>query len=51
MTYIVMLLMLIVYLFAIMGCLLFGAGDPAHFGAVGTSMLSLYQVFPWRHIN
>jgi len=42
--YIVMLLFLVVYLFAIMGCLLFGANDPARFGTVPMAMLSLFQV-------
>lgn len=43
-SYIVMLLFLVIYLFAIMGCLFFGVNDTARFGTVPTSMLSLFQV-------
>jgi len=43
-SYIVMLLFLVIYLFAIMGCLFFGVNDPARFGTVPSSMLSLFQV-------
>jgi len=43
-TYIVLLLFLVIYLFAIMGCLLFGATDTARFGSVTGSMLTLFQV-------
>jgi voltage-gated sodium channel len=39
-----MLLFLVIYLFAIMGCLFFGVNDTARFGTVPTSMLSLFQV-------
>ena len=39
-----MLLFLVIYLFAIMGCLFFGINDTARFGTVPTSMLSLFQV-------
>jgi hypothetical protein len=42
--YIVMLLCLVIYMFAILGCILFGANDPAHFSSVGISMVSLFQV-------
>eukprot|EP00615_Pteridomonas_danica_P011765 CAMPEP_0114346930 /NCGR_PEP_ID=MMETSP0101-20121206/13474_1 /TAXON_ID=38822 ORGANISM="Pteridomonas danica, Strain PT" /NCGR_SAMPLE_ID=MMETSP0101 /ASSEMBLY_ACC=CAM_ASM_000211 /LENGTH=1430 /DNA_ID=CAMNT_0001483895 /DNA_START=53 /DNA_END=4345 /DNA_ORIENTATION=+ len=43
-TYIVMLLVLIIYLFAIMGVLFFGENDPARFGSVATAMITLFQV-------
>ena len=33
-----------IYLFAILGCLLFGTNDPAHFGDVKIAMVSLFQV-------
>jgi len=39
-----MLLGLIIYMFAILACLIFGDNDPAHFGTVGVSMLTLFQV-------
>jgi len=42
--YIVLLLFLIMYLFGIMGCLLFGTADTARFGSVTEAMLSLFQV-------
>jgi hypothetical protein len=40
----VALLVLVIYLFAIMGCLFFGRNDPHHFGTVPSAMLSLFQV-------
>ena len=43
-SYIVILLMLIIYLFGIMGCIFFGQNDPARFGTVAQAMLSLFQV-------
>jgi voltage-gated sodium channel len=43
-TYIVMLLFLVIYLFAILGCLIFGENDPNHFGAVHIAMIALFQV-------
>jgi len=45
-TYIVILLFLIIYIFAIISCMFFGRNDPARFGDIATSMLSLYQVTP-----
>jgi len=42
--YIVILLLLVIYIFAILGTLLFGLNDPAHFGNVAISMLSLFKV-------
>lgn len=42
--YIIMLLLLAVYIFAILGTLLFGFNDPALFGSVAVSMLTLFQV-------
>jgi len=38
------LLGLVIYMFAILACLLFGENDPVQFGAVGASMLTLFQV-------
>ena len=43
-SYIVMLLFLVIYIFAIMGCLFFGTNDPARFGSISQAMLSLFQV-------
>ena len=43
-SYIVMLLMLIIYICAILACLFFGENDPARFGSVAMAMLSLFQV-------
>ena len=45
-TYIVILLFLIIYIFAIVSCMFFGRNDPARFGDIAVSMLSLYQVIP-----
>ena len=42
--YIISLLWLVIYIFAILGCSQFGANDPARFGTVAISMLSLFQV-------
>ena len=42
--YIVMLLFLVIYLFAILGCIVFGENDPVHFGDTRIAMLSLFQV-------
>ena len=42
--YIVVLLWLVIYIFAILGCSQFGDNDPARFGTVRISMLSLFQV-------
>jgi len=42
--YIVMLLFLVIYMFAIVACLTFGQGDPGRFGSVPTAMLTLFQV-------
>jgi voltage-gated sodium channel len=42
--YIVLLLFLVIYMYAILGCILFGENDPVHFGTVAISMLSLFQV-------
>ena len=43
-TYILMLLFLVIYLFAIIGVIFLGSNDPARFGHVGSAMLSLFQV-------
>lgn len=42
--YIVMLLFLVICLFSMLGCNLFGENDPARFGNVPIAMLSLFQV-------
>jgi hypothetical protein len=39
-----MLLFLVIYLFAILGTLLLGINDPANFGHVRLSMITLFQV-------
>jgi voltage-gated sodium channel len=39
-----MLLFIHFYIYAVLGTFLFGANDPEHFGALGTSLLSLFQV-------
>jgi hypothetical protein len=43
-TYIILLLFIIIYIFAILGCNIFGANDPNHFGDTSVAMLSLFQV-------
>ena len=43
-SYIVILLILVIYIFAIIACLFFGGNDPARFGTVATAMLSLFQI-------
>ena len=42
--YIIMLLFLVQYLFAIGAVLIFGLNDPAHFGTVRVGMISLLQI-------
>jgi hypothetical protein len=42
--YIVLLLVLFVYIFGILGVMIFGENDPARFGTVGNAMISLLQV-------
>jgi hypothetical protein len=42
--YIVMLLALVIYMFAIFGCILFGSNDPARYGTVAMAMVTLFQV-------
>jgi voltage-gated sodium channel len=42
--YIVILLALLIYLFAIIGCIIFGLNDPARFGTVGSSMVTLFVI-------
>jgi len=41
--YIVLLLLLVIYLFAVLGVMQFGANDPANFGTVPTAMITLFQ--------
>ena len=42
-TSIMMLLMLMIFLYAIVGVTYFGANDPSHFGGVGIAMLTLFR--------
>ena len=41
---IMLLLLLVMFLYAIAGLVLFGENDPFHFGGVGRAMLTLFQV-------
>ena len=41
--YILLLLCLVVYIFAVLGVLLFGENDPANFNDVSTAMVTLFQ--------
>ena len=43
-TYIMILLLLVIYLFAILGVMMFGANDPVNFGSVATACLRLFQI-------
>jgi len=42
--YILLLLVLVIYIFAVLGVTLFGLNDPANFGTVPMAMLTLFQV-------
>ena len=42
---IVLLLLLVIYMFAILGRTLFGENDPHHFGGIPEAMLYLFQVW------
>ena len=42
--YIAMFLMLVMYIFAIVGVSIFNKNDPWHFGDLGTGMLSLWRI-------
>jgi voltage-gated sodium channel len=42
--YVSLLLGLQFYIYAVLGVFLFGANDPVHFGSLGNSMLTLFQV-------
>mmetsp|Transcript_27369 Transcript_27369/g.47652 ORF Transcript_27369/g.47652 Transcript_27369/m.47652 type:complete len:279 (-) Transcript_27369:80-916(-) len=42
--YIVLLLFLVIYLFAILGRVIFGDNDPHHFGSIPEAMLFLFQI-------
>lgn len=44
MGYITLLLLIQMYIFAVLGTFLFGKTDPTHFGNVGNSILTLFQV-------
>jgi hypothetical protein len=43
-TYIVILLVLVFYLFAVLGVNCFRRNDPFHFGNVGLAMITLYRI-------
>lgn len=43
MGYVGLLLLILIYVYAIIGVTFFGQNDPVHFGNLGTSMLSLFQ--------
>jgi len=43
-SYIVILLVLVIYIHSILACLFFGGNDPARFGSVAMAMLSLFQI-------
>ena len=40
---IMLLMLLVIYLYAVVGRVCFGGNDPAHFGDIPTAMLSLFQ--------
>jgi voltage-gated sodium channel len=44
MTYVALLLCVLFYVYAVMGVGLFGRADPAHFGSLGASALTLFQI-------
>ncbi len=43
-TYILLLLLLIFYLFAVLGVVTFRRNDPFHFGSIGIAMLTLFRI-------
>lgn len=43
-SYIVILLVLVFYLFAVLGVSCFRRNDPFHFGSVGLAMITLYRI-------
>lgn len=44
MGYVGVLLLLLYYIYGALGVFLFGKNDPIHFGSLGTSMLTLFQI-------
>lgn len=44
MGYVVVLLFLVFYIYAVIGSFLFGKSDPVHFGSLHTSMVTLFKV-------
>jgi voltage-gated sodium channel len=44
MSYVALLLCVLFYVYAVMGIGLFGKADPAHFGSLGASGLTLFQI-------
>ena len=43
-TYILLLLLLIFYLFAVLGVVTFRRNDPFHFGSIGMAMVTLFRI-------
>ncbi len=43
MGYVGLLLMMLIYVYAVIGVTFFGKNDPVHFGTLGSAMLSLFQ--------
>ena len=46
--YILLLLMLLVYIFAVLGVILFAGNDPANFNDVATAMMVSKCILQWR---
>ncbi|MCX7877484.1 MAG: ion transporter [Ignavibacteria bacterium] len=44
MSYVGLLLLLLFYIYAVMGTYLFGQNDPLHFGSIGASMMTLFEI-------
>jgi voltage-gated sodium channel len=42
--YVILLMLLIFYLYAVMGVYFFRRNDPFHFGSLGVAMLTLFRV-------
>ena len=47
--YILLLLMLLVYIFAVLGVILFAGNDPANFNDVATAMMVSKCILQWRN--
>lgn len=44
MSYVGLLLLLLFYIYAVIGTYLFGQNDPLHFGSIGASMMTLFEI-------